>query len=61
VILAASLNPEHWLCFGLPMGVKAGDKCPVLLLGSYAFMSKHPVATPVRLVDKGGLRMAGLL
>lgn len=51
----ASLDPEHWLCFGL------GEKLPVLLIGDFAYMSKHPVATPARLVDQQRLRLSGLL
>lgn len=54
-ILAGSINPEHWLAFGL------GDKLPVLVSGSFAYMSKHPVATPVRLVHEEDLRLSGLL
>jgi hypothetical protein len=54
-IVAASLDPDHWLCFGL------GDRVPVLIFGGSAYMSKHPVATPARLVDEGGLRLSGLL
>ena len=32
-----------------------------MFMGSYAFMSKHPVSTVVRLDDKGQLRLSGLL
>ena len=55
VIAAARLDPEHWLCFGLD------DRLPVLLQGRSAYMSKHPVATPVRFHDADGLRLGGLL
>jgi hypothetical protein len=54
-MVAASLDPEHWLCFGL------GDKLPVLFSGSHVFLSKHPVATPARLRDQDDLRLSGLL
>ena len=54
-IFAASLDPEHWLCFGL------GERLPVFFSGSYAYMSKHSVATPVRLLDEQHLRLSGLL
>ncbi len=54
-IVAASVDHEHWLCFGLP------DRLPVLIWGGYAYMSRHPVATPVRLVDESHLRLSGLL
>ena len=54
-IAAATLDPEHWLCFGL------GEKLPVLLNGSYAYLSKHPTATPARLMDEQHLRLSGLL
>ncbi|HUU83649.1 MAG TPA: M14 metallopeptidase family protein [Phycisphaerae bacterium] len=50
----AALDPEHWLCFGL------GERLPVMLEGEYAYMSKHPVATPVRLSDEQHLRLSGL-
>jgi len=49
------VDTEHWLGFGL------GDKMPILFSGNYAFMSRHPVATPVRLADKEHLRLSGLL
>lgn len=53
--LTGTVNPEHWLGFGL------NEKLPVMLRGSNAFMSKHPVATVVRLADKNRLRLSGLL
>ena len=34
---------------------------PVLFWGDYAFMSKHPVKTPVRLAGEETLRLSGLL
>jgi hypothetical protein len=52
---AASLDAEHWICFGL------GARLPVLLVGEFAFMSMHPAATPVRLMDEQHLRLSGLL
>ena len=55
VIAAARLDTEHWLCFGLD------DRLPVLMQGRFAYMSKHPVATPVRFHDADGLRLGGLL
>ncbi len=54
VFAEATLNPEHWLCFGL------GERLPVLLAGSSAFMSSYPVATPARLTDAADLRLSGL-
>ena len=54
-IVAASVDREHWLCFGLP------DRLPVLIWGGYAYVSRHPVSTPVRLVDESHLRLSGLL
>ncbi|MFQ5413218.1 MAG: hypothetical protein ACE5E6_02045, partial [Phycisphaerae bacterium] len=54
-MLAAELDPEHWLAFG------AGAKLPVLVSGGYVYMSKYPVATPVRLVEARRLRLSGLL
>jgi hypothetical protein len=61
VMLAASLDPEHWLCFGLPAGGVEGDRLPVFFSGRSAFMSKHPIRTPVRLTDSGELRLSGLV
>ena len=55
VIAAASLDPEHWLCFGL------GEKLPVALSGGFAYMSKHPVAAPARLAAAAEMRLSGLL
>jgi len=49
------VNIEHWLGFGLDLRV------PVMLWGSNAFMSKHPVSTVVRLAEKDKLRLSGLL
>jgi uncharacterized membrane protein len=49
------VDPEHWMGFGL------GEKMPVLFLGDNAYMSKHPVKTPVRLASEEGLRLSGLL
>ncbi|MEE8153962.1 MAG: M14 family metallopeptidase, partial [Phycisphaerales bacterium] len=54
-IVASELDREHWLCFGLD------DRLPVLLSGQFAYMSSHPVATPVRLADSAHLRLSGLL
>jgi hypothetical protein len=53
--LTGMVNTEHWLGFGLQ------KKLPVMFRGSNAFMSKHPVRTPVRLADAEGLRLSGLL
>jgi hypothetical protein len=54
-ILAAQLDPEHWLSFGL------GDRVPVFMFGDHARMSKHPVRTPARLAGEADLRLSGLL
>ena len=52
VIVAAQLDPEHWLTFGLTDNALDGiARLPVLLSGSNAFMSQYPVATPVRLME----------
>ncbi|MHC4329103.1 MAG: M14 family metallopeptidase [Planctomycetota bacterium] len=53
--LTGMVNTEHWLGFGLQ------KKLPVMFRGSNAFMSKHPVRTPVRLAAAEGLRLSGLL
>ena len=55
VFLAGHVDTEHWLGFGLQ------ERLPVMFMGSYAFMSKHPVSTVVRLDDKEQLRLSGLL
>jgi hypothetical protein len=60
-ILAAALDPEHWLCFGLSAHGLEGDRLPVLIHGRYALMSKYPVRTPVRLAEQGELRLSGLV
>ena len=54
-IVASELDTEHWLCFGLD------ERLSVLLSGQFAYMSSHPVATPVRLTDSAHLRLSGLL
>ncbi len=54
VLVAAEFDPEHWLTFGLPLSesVETGTgHIPVMISGPNAFMSRRPVATPVRLVD----------
>jgi len=53
--LKGTVNTEHWLGFG------SQEKLPVMFWGSYAFMSKHPVRTVVRLDDQSRLRLSGLL
>ncbi|UCF16821.1 MAG: hypothetical protein JSW59_05040, partial [Phycisphaerales bacterium] len=55
VFLAGGVNTEHWLGFGLE------ERLPIMFMGSYAFMSKHPASTVVRLADEGQLRLSGLL
>ncbi len=54
-ILRANLDPNDWLTFG------TGDKVPVILYTSYAFLSKEPVEAAARLSDGASLRLAGLL
>ena len=54
-IVAGITDPEHWLCFG------TGERLPVLVMGSYAFMSRRPAATPVRLAGPEALRLSGLM
>jgi hypothetical protein len=58
-ILAARVDPQHWLCFGACDPPHRG--LPVLISGDVAYMSTHPVATPVRLADSAELRLSGLL
>jgi hypothetical protein len=54
-ILRAHADLEHWLTYG------CGKEVPVFLEGSYAFLSRHPVSTPLRLAPADGLRLSGLL
>ena len=53
--LTGVIDTEHWLGYGL------GDKLPVMIWGSSALMSKHPVKTAVRLTGAEELRLSGLL
>ncbi len=53
--LAGMVNTEHWLGFGLQ------ERLPIMIMGGYAFMSKHPARTVVRLADENELRVSGLL
>jgi hypothetical protein len=53
--LKGVIDPEHWMGFGLE------EKTPVLFWGDNAYMSKHPVKTPVRLAGEEELRLSGLL
>ena len=55
VFVAAALDPEHWLTFGLD------DKLSVLIDGSNAFMASFPVGVPARLVSEEQLRLSGLM
>lgn len=55
VIMRADLDEEHWLTSGI------NDKVPVILYTNFAFMSKSPVETAVRLSDADSLRLSGLL
>ena len=55
VFVATDIDPEHWLAFG------CGQKMPLLFAGRNAFMSKYPIAAPVRLADADSLRLSGLL
>jgi len=59
--LNASINPEHWLCFGLQTAGLNEERMPVLVSGAGVLMSKHPVQTPIRLASKDQLRASGLL
>jgi hypothetical protein len=54
-ILRVNLDIEHWLSFG------AGEKVPVLVYSSDAFMSKEPVQSVGRFAKTPELRLGGLL
>ena len=66
-MVAAQLDPEHWLTFGAGPAsgparpVREARRLSVMVAGGYAYMSKYPVATPVRLAGKDDLRLSGLL
>jgi hypothetical protein len=56
VILRADLDTEHWLNYGL------GERVPVIVWTSRAFMAKEPISTVARLApEKNELRLSGLL
>ena len=55
VIAAASLDPRHWLCYGLE------NRLGVFLSGSTALVSMPPVRAPVRLAPAGEIRLSGLM
>ncbi|MGD2110957.1 MAG: M14 family metallopeptidase [Phycisphaerae bacterium] len=58
---AATVDPEHWLCFGVRDDGTPAPALPVLLSGSGVFLAKRPVAAPVRLAEKSELRLSGLM
>ena len=60
-IVSAVIDQEHWLTFGLSEGREHGNRMPVLLSGGFAYLSKYPTATPVRLAGESTLRLSGLL
>jgi len=53
--LLGLVDESSWLTFG------AGPELPVLFGGSFVYLSKSPVQTPVRLAEPEDLRLAGLL
>jgi hypothetical protein len=55
VFLRAFLREDHWLTAG------CGSDWPLYFTGSYAFLSKAPTVTPVRLAAENSLRISGLL
>jgi len=73
VFVGASLNPDHWLCFGVPRlcqscdrtaadaGAGGAARLPVLIAGTEAFMARQPVEVPVRLLGENELRLSGLM
>ncbi|MDF1800525.1 MAG: M14 family zinc carboxypeptidase [Planctomycetota bacterium] len=56
VILRAERDPEHWL-----NGGARADELPVFFEGSRVFLAPAGVAVPVRLGERGDLRLGGLL
>lgn len=54
-ILRATLDPQHWMSYGLK------DMVPVIFYSSYAYLSAPPVRTPARLSTGEKLRLSGLL
>lgn len=61
VFLAANVAADHWLGFGALGGAPSEDRLPVFYSGSNAFLSEHPVATPVRLAAEPSIRLSGLM
>jgi len=55
VLLRAHVDGEHWLTVG------CGAQMPVFFAGSYVFLSREPVRTPLRFAGAAELRLAGLL
>ncbi len=55
VIVAARIDPEHWLGFGCP------PTMPVLLDSSFAYRTVDAVEVGARLADADQLRLSGLL
>ncbi|MCZ6597698.1 MAG: M14 family zinc carboxypeptidase [Planctomycetota bacterium] len=55
VSLLAEVDTESWLTAG------SAERMPVLGAGSRVFLSKPPVATPIRLAPADDLRLGGLL
>jgi hypothetical protein len=60
VMAAADMDAEHWLTFGLESVERSSSTIPVFLTGSFAFASRHPVQTPVRLAQADRIRLSGL-
>jgi Zinc carboxypeptidase len=54
-ILQVTLDPEHWLAYGM------GKSVPVMVATSLALLSRDPVQTPGRFADGPHLRFSGLL
>jgi len=54
-VLRGLVNSDSWLTYG------CRNELPVILAGDFAFVSRFPAVTPVRLADADELRLAGLL
>ncbi len=54
VIFECRVDTTQWLTFGL------GERLPVIVYGSYVYLSKPPVETALRFMDETDIRLSGL-
>lgn len=54
VIFECRVDTTQWLTYGL------GERLPVMAYGSYVYLSKPPVDTPLRFTNETDIRLSGL-